>query len=420
MTTSKLLLPAGFLALVQLMAFLFYGGFSLTLRVSTELLVVCCYFFFMLSLFVFSMLDRKEMHHSPSDSTSLVGRNDMLIMPLGVALIFLFVTLPTIKLTLLSVELGPDYVRNNIFKDELRVLVFGSVAKSALTNLYLIPFLWWIAIVYSTKPEKVSKCFFWFVLISIVAFNLSYAGRNAIYYMMLVIYFSYVIRGNSVFLFLRKNLMLLVVMFFLAFVVVSLRVTSKEVTLLGNIFSLFEYHVLQPFLFAQKIEMTEWVDLYPFETAMKSLFFPVLYVAGVDHGDTPVGMYANQFYDFTLYSFSSMRYYNSFTTFFPFFYAETRIFSPIFIFFFTFGLLCSTYLVQDWVLRKKLQAYIGLMLFFSLFKFEILTPGVLLIISCVIFYGVVMRFNKVGKGGGDMIATTAVCQSSKLSCRVWL
>lgn len=397
MTTSRLLLPAGFLALVQLMAFLFYGGFSLTLRVSTELLVVCCYFFFMLSLFVFSMLDRKEMHHSPSDSTLHIEKKDKFIIPLVVALIFLFVTLPTIKLIFLSVELGSDYVRNNIFKDELRVLVFGSVTKSALTNLYLVPFLWWIAIVYSTRPDRRSQCFFWFLLVSIVAFNVSYAGRNAIYYMVLVIYFSYIIRGKSIFLFLRKNSLLLVAMFFLAFVVVSLRVTSKEITLLGNIFSLFEYHVLQPFLFAQKVEMTEWVDLYPFETAVKSLLFPGLYVAGVDYGNTPLGMYANQFYDFTLYSFSSMRYYNSFTTFFPFFYAETRIFSPIFIFFFTFGLLFSTYLVQDWVLRKKLQAYIALMLFFSLFKFDILTPGVLLIISCVIFYGVVMRFNKVGR-----------------------
>lgn len=404
MTTSKILLPVGVLALLQLVAFLFYEGFFLTLRASTELLVVVCYLLFMLSLFGFSLLGRKDAPEFSSEDVSGIEKKDKWIISLVVALILLFVTLPTIKLTLLSIELGADYVRNNIFKDELRDMVFGSVTRSALTNLYVIPFLWWVAIIYSTRPDTLSKFFFWFLLISIVAFNLSYAGRNAIYYMVLLVYFSYVIRGKSVFAFFRKNLLLLVIMFFLAFLVASMRVTSKEVTLLENIFSLFEYHVLQPFLFAQKIEATEWIDLYPFETAVKSLFFPGFYVAGVDYGGTPLGMYANQFYDFTLYSLNSMRYYNSFTTFFPFFYAETRNFSPIFIFFFTLGLLLSTLLVPSWILQKKLQAYVALMLFFSLFKFQILTPGVLSVIFCVVFHSAVIKCRSAGEGRRDRVA----------------
>lgn len=397
MTTFRMLLPVGALALVQLIAFLCYGGFHLTLRASTELLVVFCYLFFMLSLLVSSVMDGKRVQHPPSVEVAGERKADKYIVALVVTLIFAFITLPTIKLIFLSNEMGADYVRGNIFKDELRVLVFGSITKSALTNLYLIPFLWWIAIVYSTRPDKRSKYFFWFVLISIVAFNVSYAGRNAIYYMVLVVYFSYILRGKSIRTFLRKNAPLMLMLFFLGFAVSAIRAASKEVTLADNIFSLFEYHVLQPFLFAQKVEMTDWADLYPFETAIKSLLFPVFYVAGVDYGSTPLGMYASQFYDFTLYSLKSMRFYNSFTTFFPFFYAEFGSLSPIFIFIFTFGLFFVSLLVPALGLRKKLQAYISLMLFFSLFKFEILTPGVLLIIFCVVLHGVIVNFNNSTK-----------------------
>lgn len=392
MTTYKVLLPVAALALLQLTSFFLYTGFALTLHTVTELLVVASYVSFIFSLLFFSVLDKSGVGAPPEVKEKLgQDKGSGYFILFVVALIFTFITLPTIKLTVMNVELGSSYVRNNIFREELRALVFGSVAKSALINLYVLPFLWWVAIVYSARQDRRSRLFFWFVLISLVAFNVSYAGRNAIYYMILVIYFSHIIRGKSVVGFIKRNTLLMLAMFFLGFLIVAGRITTREVTLLDNLFGLFEYHILQPFLFAQKIETIDWVDVYPFETMFKSLFFPVFYALGIDFGSTPLGMYASQFYEFTLYSDRSQRYYNSYTTFFPFFYSEFKGLSPVFIFVFVFSLLFGSLFVRSLALRKKLQAYIALMLFFSLFKFEIFTPGVLAIIFSVTIYGAFSR-----------------------------
>src|SRR5690554_2407686 len=102
MTTFRMLLPVGALALVQLIAFLCYGGFHLTLRASTELLVVFCYLFFMLSLLVSSVMDGKRVQHAPSVEVAGERKADKYIVALVVTLIFAFITLPTIKLIFLS------------------------------------------------------------------------------------------------------------------------------------------------------------------------------------------------------------------------------------------------------------------------------------------------------------------------------
>src|SRR5690606_4470743 len=107
---------------------------------------------------------------------------------------------------------------------------------------------------------------FYFILLSLVVFNLSYAGRFYIYFAFLVLFLKSLLEREKILVFLKKYSILFLGLIFSAFSMVNLR-SNKNVLEndSSSILKLLEYHVMQPYFFAQKIDdYLLWDDGYPF------------------------------------------------------------------------------------------------------------------------------------------------------------
>src|SRR5690606_15756501 len=154
-----------------------------------------------------------------------------------------FIIKPSISLITLGSQLGFDYIRDNFFVNaSLRSLVFGSNNIAYLAQNYIVPLLWFYSIYLIGSKNKFNIFLFYFIVISLVVFNLAYAGRFYIYFALIIFYLKNVLEGKGFINFLKKYTPFGVVAFFVSLVILSLRRNEDELATNSNEFmKLLEY-----------------------------------------------------------------------------------------------------------------------------------------------------------------------------------
>lgn len=394
----KLFSPVLFLLIFQLIAFFFYNGFLYAASDYAVLMVSLTYISAIFAIFCFcfcsSFIEKKN-------EIVLTHVKNRKVEIFFLILTIIFIVKPTFIMFMLGLDYGFDYVRQNYFStDIIKSLAFGNMTIAVLTNLYLVQFLWFYIFLIIGSNDKFTNFVFYFILLSLVVFNLSYAGRFYIYFAFLVLFLKSLLEREKILVFLKKYSILFLGLIFSAFSMVNLR-SNKNVLEndSSSILKLLEYHVMQPYFFAQKIDdYLLWDDGYPFRVIFESLNAHFLYLFGVSFSETTFGYYSAAFGNPTLYSQYSFGYYNAFSTFFAYIYADSKIFTPIITFIILLYLMLSSFFIWNLEFRRKFLAYISLMLYFSLFQAPIFTPGFLLIgVFVPLYFLAVSKFKKVFK-----------------------
>lgn len=380
----KIFLPFLVLLVIQLIGFVFYNGFSLEMNSETRYLVVATYLISIVFLILSSIFYR-------------IGRVDLnnknnFNKPLGFLiflLVLVFLNKPTIILYFLGQSLGVDYVRNNFFiMESLRAQAFGSGVIAAFTLMYVAPILWFFCIYLIGSRDRLGKYLFYYILFSLVLFNMSYAGRFNLYFAVLIIYLKALMEGESILIFVKKYALLVASFLFLSLIIlVSRSGDNYESNSDKEILTLVEYHLMQPFFWAQKIEGGIYLpDSYPFKLIIESILFPFFFFVGKSFSDISYGLYINKFSDFTLYSNQTENFYNAFATMYAYLYSDFGYFTPIFFVFFMTFILVYSFFIKNKLDRVKYISFFSLMLYFSLFQSPIFSPGCLLVLLISPFF----------------------------------
>lgn len=375
----KLFLPVLFLAFIQLLGFYFYSGFSYKPNFEIQCLVSLFYISLITTIVICFLPFRKKINFSNYKKDIVNYKFDFIVL---IVLCFTVIK-PTILIFFIGMEFGFDYVRQNFFtSDIIRAVAFGNITIAMLTQSYVVPFLWFYCLLIIGSENKKRILFFYILLISLILFNLSYAGRFYIYFAIIVLYLKVVIEGKGVIHFFKKYSLILIVFLFLSMFIINLRVNEDGIASDSNDFiMLAEYHLLQPYFLSQKIENKEIVfDGYPFRVIIEGILSPIFYFFGTKLQDIPQGYFPLIFNNFTLYSNYTGTYYNAFATFFPFVYSDFGMLSPFFVFIIISYFILSSLLISNYILRIKFLAFIALMLYFSLFQSTIFSFGCLMII----------------------------------------
>ncbi|WP_104498381.1 O-antigen polymerase [Acinetobacter indicus] len=373
----KLFYPYIFLSLCQVFGFYFYNGFSFYPKDDTKVVVSLFYFFSILAIVSFCLFNSNNIRKD-----TLVVSNKK-IENLFLIITIFFILKPAFIMLSMGVEYGFDYVRQNFFTSDLiRSIAFGNMTIAVFTQSYIVPILWFYVIYLTDSKERYSKFTFYFILFSLVIFNLSYAGRFYIYFAIIVLYLKNVIERKSIMSFFKKNSYIIGFFFIISTFVVALRNNRDGLANESNdLLKLVEYHLLQPYFFAQKIDSNELIyDGYPFRVILEGFFSPILYFFGVTFKDLPQGKYSRIFDQPTLFSEYTNTYYNAFSTFFPYIYIDFGGFSVIYTFILIFIFLSLSRLISNLNLRFKYLAYISLILYFSLFQSTLFSYGTLIVI----------------------------------------
>lgn len=383
----KIFYPLIILSLFQVFSLIFYQGFSYRVGDASFLLVLSCYFSFLFSIFLgCSIFCKKKINFE--FKYDKYNWKDLCIFMLTL----FFIVKPTIILFGLTNEYNYDYVRTNFFSsNSFKELVFGNLTISLVTQIYVVPLLWFYVFLLINQKNKIKIFLFYFLLISLVAFNLSYAGRFYIYFAIIVLYMKNLIEGHSLIGFFKRHMIIVISLIFFSLLMANLRANKDGLATTNHDFLvLMEYHLLPPYFLAQKIDDGS-LDLvgYPFRTLIEGVFAPILPYLGLLVQDIPQLKYLAIFNDSTLYSNYSGNYYNAFSTFFAYVYADYKYLSPIFVFCFVFFIFYTSYFIKDQNLRVKYLAYICLMFYFSLFQSTIFTSGTMLLMLMIPFYHLV-------------------------------
>lgn len=379
----KLFIPVILLAIIQLVAFFYYSGFSFIPDIFSKYLVSSFYIFFIFSIlfFCFFSKEKNKKNFLEKNQELKINRMDLLVLFFCILLI----VKPTIIMLIMGNTLGFDYVRSNFFSsDIIRGKAFGNMTLAILVQNYFVPFLWFYTVMMiNHENSKKREFIFYLFLFSLILFNLSYAGRFYIYFSIIALYIKSIIQQGSLFTFFRKYLAISSMLIFLSFFILELRKGEEQIAQdqPNTLLMLLEYHILQPFFFSQKVYNGEiYHDGYPFRTLIEGVFAPIFYFLGTDLKELQQGQYPIIFSNFTLYSNYSDSYYNAFATFFPYFYSDYGVLAPIFLFFIMIYILFSSNLISGRDIRIKFLGFIALMLYFSLFQSMILSYGCLIII----------------------------------------
>lgn len=381
----KIFLPFLILLIIQILGFILYNGFSFDPLEKTKYLVISTYFFTIVFIFFIGIF------YNINNRIVLEEKNGF-NKTLGFIIIFLvlcFLNKPSIILFFLGQSLGVDYVRDNFFvMESLRIQVFGNATIAAFTLMYVAPILWFFCIYLIGRSDKFSKFLFYYILFSLVVFNISYAGRFYIYFAFLVLYLKAILEGDSFLGFLKKYSIVIFSFLFFSFLILSLRNGDSYDSDIGKeLNTLVEYHLVQPFFWSQKIDTGYFLfDGYPFKLFTESLFFPLFYLVGKSFSDISYGFYANKFSDFTLYSNQTGNTYNAFSTMYAYLFSDFGYFTPIFSIFFIILIMFFSFFIRSSSDRLKYISYFSLMLYFSLFQAPIFSPGCLLVLFLVPFF----------------------------------
>ncbi|WP_180190499.1 O-antigen polymerase [Acinetobacter sp. YH01009] len=373
----KFFLPFLLLALLQVTAFYIYNGFSYIPSDKNQIFITIMYIFSIFAVIAYCLFNNKSKKIEQNDK-----RNKY------IELLFLIITIvlvlkPTFIMFSMGMEYGFDYVRQNFFSsDIIRAHAFGNMTLAIFTQFYVVPVLWFYIIYLMGCNNKKTTFTFYFILFSLIAFNLSYAGRFYIYFALLILYLKNLIEGRSILDFLRKNIILILSLFTVSTLVVALRNNRQGLANeSSDMLRLLEYHILQPFFLAQKMDHNELIyDGYPFRVIIEGFFAPVLYFFEITFKDLPQGKYSRIFDSSTLYSVYSDSYYNAFATFFPYIYIDFGYLSPLFSFIIIIFFLMYSKIILDNGLRTKYIAYIALTLYFSLFQSTLFSYGTISIL----------------------------------------
>ena len=377
----KLFLPLIILALIQMLGMLLYDGFSYFLNDETFFVVFLSYFFFICSIFFICYFSDGNKKKLPQNNENF-NFKDFIVF---ISTIF-FIVKPSIMLFTIGNEFGYDYVRANYFSDNsFKELIFGNLTISLLTQIYVVPFLWFYVFLLMGSENKYKKTLFYFVLLSLVSFNLAYAGRFYIYFALIALYLKNIIDGNNFVFFVKKYLLFSITLIFLALLMANLRVREDGVAT-GNkdFLMLLEYHLLPPYFLGQKIDEGNLILLgYPFRTLIEGIFAPILPLFDILVQNIPQLKYPSNFDNPTLYSKYTDSYYNAFSTFFAYIYADFGYFTPIVSFIFVSYLFFTSFFIKNQILRIKYIGYLCLMFYFSLFQATIFSSGTLLVVFFV-------------------------------------
>lgn len=373
----KIFSPFLFLLCAQLIFYFIYSGFSYSPNVNTQFIIFGLYASTFLSIIIFC-----------SYTKVLIKENIEFCTNKKIDIFALFLTLffivkPTVIMYLMGVEFGFDYVRQNFYSsDIIRSSAFGSMSIAIFVQTYVASFLWFYVIYLIGSKNKSSTYLFYFILFSLVLYNMSYAGRFYMYFAIILLYLKTIIEGRNPLVFLKKYGLILFSFLLASTLIVSVRNNKDGLANSSrDMISLLEYHVLQPFFLSQKIEYKQIVvEGYPFRSFVEGLFGPILHLGGVSFKDQAYGKYSRIFDEPTLYSFNTGSWYNAFSTFFPYIYMDFGMLSFIMIFIIIGYLFLTSYLIVDVVLRVKFLAYISLMLYFSLFQAPIFSNGTMFIV----------------------------------------
>ena len=392
----KLFYPVIFLMLIQLISFHLYNGFNLEVSFLSNFIVTFCYIFCISSILWFSFLNRSDRFITDNELNNKNKYKSFFDVIVIVFVIF-FLIKPAIVLYGLADQLGFEYVRNNFFSnDTLRITAFGSVQIAAFSLMYVVPMLWFYVISLIGGKGKYNNFLFYFLLLSLVLFNLSYAGRFYIYFSLIVIYIKSVLEGQNILIFIKRYSILVVGLIFTSLIILNLRNSNDGiVNIKKDFFGLMEYHIMQPFFFSQKMQDGTFLgDGYPFKIYIESFLFPLYFFAGKSFSDISYGYYANAFGDPTLYSLETESTYNAFSTFFAYLYSDFSLLTPVFVGLTTLFFLYYSKIIYNKNLRVKYLAYFSLMLYFGLFSAPILSPGALSILFLIpLFYRYKFKFS---------------------------
>lgn len=383
----KIFFPFLILLLIQLLGFFFYEGFSFSPSYLTKIVVILTYVISITTILFFCIINK---NFKGKLNINYEDKTNRFFSILFFLVTILFINKPTITLYFLGQELGFDYIRDKFFSLEaLRASVFGSATIAAMTLMYITPILWFYTILLIGKKDKISVFLFYYTLFSLVLFNLSYAGRFYIYFALIVLYLKNTLEGGGVLLFFKKYILLVSLFIFSSFFILNVRTNSDYVAQNNDnqaLFSMIEYHLMQPFFWAQKVDTGTFSgDTYPFKLIIESVFFPLFYLAGKGFSDISYGYYANEFGAFTLYSIKTGSSYNAFATLYAYLYSDFGVFTPFFSSFFIMWIFFLSKIIKDVNIRLKYLSFFCLMLYFSLFQAPIFSPGSLLILLILPF-----------------------------------
>jgi len=372
----KLFAPVFFLMFFQIIGYIFYQGFKFYPKPETYTFVLSIYIYSIFLFFAFCFFFDEKQRCSNELPTNNIFNVIVVIA------VILFLIKPSIIMVMMGLQYGFDYVRQNFFgSDLIRAAAFGSVKISAFTLMYLVP-IFWGYVIYLIGNKKRSNVFImYFLLISLIFFNLSYAGRFNIYFAFIFLYLKSILEGFSFIRFCIKYLPIISILFFVSMFVVNIRNNKEGLVNDSNGFiKLLEYHIMQPNFLSQKIEDGSINnENYPFKTIIESLFYPIYNILGKSFSDISYGYYSTIFGNPTLYSNLTDTSYNAYSTFFIYLYADFYYFAYIallFIIFIFFSI--SKLLNRD--LRIRYVSYMSLMFYFSLFQAPIFSPGALFVL----------------------------------------
>lgn len=387
-----MMIPALLLALFQLVMYFFVDEFYISPQESTDVIVFMFYMSFVLGILAFSATCPRAgaRAHEPYKKDKSV-----LFFIFVIALTVFFIVIPTVKMFLLMGSVGYENIRMLVFRsDEFAAAVFGSRTVQSLTQNYIKYALWIVALFLSEKNNK-ERILFLFVVFSLVLFNMAYAGRFSLYYLFVVFFLKSMVEQKKISAGAVKLVLCAGLVFFISYLILVYRLGGDLMSGSSVLESLLRYHWMQPFLLAQKIE-SEYIFIngFPFRSVVEAVFFPIYYFFGVSFSELSIGEYLSYFNEPTLMSHSTGSYANAFVTLFPYFYADFKLFGPLFVFlFFVYVSFCSKLIDNDSV-RVRYLACFALFMFFSLFQGELFVP---MVISFIVFFPWVWFFVRVGK-----------------------
>lgn len=386
--TFKIFSPVLLLAFFQLFFFWCYKGFSYEPEENIFLMVNIFYIIFILTIVFFCVCttNLKNYKNISSDKGNKVTKFDLIFL----LLVIVFINIPSILMFMMGLEFGFDYVRANFFQTDLiRSKAFGTMSIAIVVLNYLIPILWlYVIMMVNINNNRARNIVFYFILISLILFNFSFAGRFYLYFALLVLYFKCLIENIGVISFFLKKSIFLVILISISFLMTRLR-SGEIVEESKDFLILLEYHILQPFFLSQKIQFNEInYNGYPFKTIIEGLLAPFSYLMGKGLNELPQGVLPVVFSNSTLYSNYSDLYFNAFGTFFPYIYIDFGFFSFLFIFIYFTLILFSCYLIPNREVRIKYLCFLSLMMYFSLFQSMIFSYGCLIII---VFFPILCR-----------------------------
>lgn len=383
----RIVSPILILLCVQLVGYFLYSGFHLSPTFYASLIVVGCYVCSILAIFAISLI-----YNVGEDSrlSSVFSVNKGLLIFIFFV-VFFTMNIPSFNMVVYGVTFGFDMVRQNYFSnDDFKSAMFGSVFVWGLARFYIVYIVIFFIVMLIDAKDRFQRIAFYYFLFSLVVFGVASAGRFYIYYMILILFYRTILLDNSIIAFLRKNVFLISVLFLFSAAIVSMRLDRDGLsTSLEDMYRILEYHIVQPFLFSQKIDGNELsLSSYPLQTVVESFLFPFYKIFfGIGFSDIIYGMYDNVFNEFTLYSYNGDKYYNAFVTFFPFVYSETGVAAPLFVFVFLIFIFNVGMFLRSKHLRIKYFILVSILIYFSLFTYPVFAPGALLVLFFMLTLG---------------------------------